>query len=146
MQQFTRTIEIGRPPESVWPYLSESDKIKQIANFETIEQSPEGPVEKGTRWHQTMRMLGKKMETSDEVVEIDVGHRLVIRSIDSPFPYTMEYVLQDTDEGTHVVCHAEMGESGGFFGKVTEPMVARLIEHEFRGQLERLKALAEADA
>jgi ligand-binding SRPBCC domain-containing protein len=144
MQEFTKTIDIGRPPEFVWPYLSESDKIQQVANFESIEQTPEGPVEKGTRWHQTMRMLGKKLDTSDEVIEIEEGSRLVMRSVDSPFPYTLEYILTGTEDGTDVVCMVEMGETGGFFGKFTEPVVARLMEHEFRAQLERLKALVEA--
>lgn len=145
MHEFSKTIQVGRPAEMVWPYLTELDKLQQLGNFETLEQVPEGPVEKGTRWMQTIRLLGKKLETSDEVIEIEEARRLVIRSLESPFPYTLEYVLKTLEDGTEVTCTVEMGETGGFFGKFAEPVVGRLIEHEFRGQLERLKALVEAE-
>jgi hypothetical protein len=92
-----------------------------------------------------MRMLGKKFESSDEVIEFEPSKRLVFRSVESPFPYTIEYVVDGEGGTTWVTCNAEMGDSKGFFGRFAEPVVIRLMEHEFRGQLERLKALVEAD-
>lgn len=145
MHEFTKTIDIDRPPQVVWPYLVEADKIQMLANLEAIEQVPEGPVQKGTRWQQTLRLFGKRLETSDEAIEVEEARRLVVRSLDSPFPYTFGYRLDETDAGTNVVLDVEMGETGGFFGRLAEPVVARFIEREFVGQLERLKALTEAE-
>lgn len=144
MHEFKKSIDVDRPPATVWPYLIEVDKIQMLANLESIVQIPEGPVEKGTRWEQTMRLLGKKLETSDEVIEIEEAQRLVIRSLDSPFPYTFGYDLEKTTGGTRVSVDVEIGATGGFFGKLAEPVVARVFEHEFVGQLQRLKAFAEA--
>lgn len=145
MHEFTKRIEVDRPPAAVWPYLTEANKIQLLANLETIEQQPQGPVEKGTRWQQTIRLLGKKMETTDEAIEVEEARRLVVRSLDSPFPYTFEYTLQEQENTTTVALHVEMGDTKGFFGKFAEPVVAKIMEHEFRGQLERLKAFAEAN-
>lgn len=138
-------IDIDRPPEAVWPYITEPDHIQVVANLEAIEQQSGGQVEKGTRWRQTMRLMGKKVQSTDEAIEVEKDHRLVVRSIDSPFPYTLGYTLEATEQGTAVTLDADFGDTGTFFGRLTRPVVAKFMEHEVRGQLERLKTVAEAE-
>ena len=145
MHEFTKTIHIERPPEAVWPYFIDTDKIQQWVNFESLRQVPEGPVEKGTRWEQTMRFLGKKLEMTDEVIEFEDGRALVLRPVKSPVHYVLEQRLDGDATGTTVAMHFQVGETGGFFGKIAEPMVVRLFEREIGAQLERLKAFAETE-
>lgn len=146
MHEIHESIHIDLPRDAVWPYFLDPDKIKQYGNFEEFEQVTEGPVDKGTRWHNVMRFLGKRMEMTDEITEFEAGRRLVFRPVESPIGYTMEQWLEDETEGTTVHFDMQTEDSGGFFGKVAEPVLAKLLARDIRGQLERLKLLAESEA
>jgi hypothetical protein len=86
-------------------------------------------------------MLGRKIEGTYEVVELEPNKRVVNKS-DEPFPWKAIITFQSENGGTRLVSAAE-GELGGFF-KLSEPIFARIMKKQLQAQYETAKELLEA--
>jgi uncharacterized protein YndB with AHSA1/START domain len=72
----------------------------------------EPPVRVGTRHEQTTRFMGRDMSASYEVVALDPGRSIAIRSIDAPFPMTVTRTVEPDGNGTRVTEVSEGGPTG----------------------------------
>lgn len=52
--------------------------------------------------------------------------------------------FEDANGGTRFTFHQEAEIPGGFFGKLADPLAARLFAKDIRSNLEKLKELLEA--
>ena len=84
-QVFDLFIDVKR-----WPEFMPSGEIKEVT----------GPLDQvGTRVHSSMQFLGRKMESWDEVVEVDRPRLLKLAS-DEPMKSVATYRLTPVGEGT----------------------------------------------
>ena len=110
-----------------------------------FEQVTEGPLGKGTQNRGSVKVAGKRVDFVSEVVEFDEGRRWVSRSTESPIPFELDVAYEDADGGTRISWHQESPGFGGFFGKLTDPVVNRMYAKDVRSNLEKLKELLEAE-
>lgn len=102
-------------------------------------------MQKGTRNEGAIKVAGKRIDFTHEVVEFEEGRHWLARTIDSPFPVDLEVTYEDVESGTKVTWHEEAEGLGSFFGKLADPLVARMRAKDIRSNLEQLKDLLEAE-
>jgi len=135
------SLHINRPVAEVFKYLNDPTKMPEWNS--TIEKAipSETPVKVGTRIRSRLRMLGRKIEGTYEVVELEPNKRVVTKS-QEPFPWKAIITFQAENGGTRLVSAAE-AELGGFF-KLSEPIFARIMKKQLQAQYETAKELLEA--
>ncbi len=135
------SLHINRPVAEVFNYLNDPAKMPEW-NSTMEEATPsESPLKVGTRIRTRVRMLGRKIEGTVEVVEHEPNKRFVLKG-DQPFPLKAIYTFQGENGGTRLVSAAE-AELGGFF-KLSEPILARIVKKQLQAQFETAKELLEA--
>ncbi len=135
------SLHINRPVAEVFNYLNDPAKMPEW-NSTMEEATPsESPLKVGTRIRTRVRMLGRKIEGTVEVVEHEPNKRFVLKG-DQPFPLKAIYTFQAENGGTRLVSAAE-AELGGFF-KLSEPILERIVKKQLKAQFETAKELLEA--
>jgi len=138
-------LVIKRPRTEVFAFASDPANVPLYnSNLVEYEKTSEGPVTKGTTYRGLIRVAGKSIPWTSELVEFEEGHRSVNRSIESPMAWEIESTYEDFDGGTKVTFHQETAAFGGFFGRLADPLVTRMYARDVRSNLEKLKELLEA--
>jgi len=141
MVKFEVAIEISRPIDEVFAYLDDPTKMPEWNALIEEARSSETPVRRGTTISTRARFLGRKIESTFEVVE-HVPNKTFVQRTDKPFPFTITNVFEAAGKGTRVKALFE-GEPGGFF-KLGEPILARIAKKQFQAQVDTVKELLEA--
>lgn len=140
------SIVINRPRSEVFTFATDPENIPLYSsNLIEFEQVSEGPLGIGTQNRGSVKVAGKRIDFLTEVVEFDDGRRWASRSIESPVPFELDITYEDADGGTRISWHQEMPGFGGFFGKLTDPVVNRMYSKDVHSNLEKLKELLEAE-
>jgi carbon monoxide dehydrogenase subunit G len=134
------TFEIARTPEDVFELLSDIERLPEW-QASAVEAHAERPLGEGSRVREKRRLLGREVDTELEVVAYEPPQRLTLRSLGGPVDFTVEHELAAQDGGTQLKVVAE-AEPGGLL-RLTEPVLARKAEQEFRRDFDRLKELLE---
>ena len=88
------------------------------------------------------RFLGRRLTYTYEIVELDPGERLVMRTAQGPFPMETTYTWTVLDDTAHPDDAAQPGEPAGF-AKVAAPVMAAAMRRANEKDLANLKAILE---
>ena len=111
------------------------------ANIRSVEWRTRPVVEVGSRMDFVAHFLGRRLAYTYEIVELEPGRRLVMRTADGPFPMETTYTWAPEGEGTRMTL-ANRGRPSGFAG-LSAPVVALAVRRATRKDLARLRALLE---
>lgn len=136
---------IARQPSEVFAFITEADNILLFWSNMIRYEHLSTPLEKGVRASATLRLAGRKLDWTAELIEMEPDRLLAWRSVDAPFPFHYEYRLEPVDTGTKVIYHLDSEEVGGFFGRIADPIVGRMMSRDTRSNLEHLKDLLEGE-
>ena len=136
------SIEINRPVEDVFAYVSDVNHLPQWAGT-TIEvkDAPEGPLHDGATFTDVGKFLGWRIETPLEPT-VEAPHRLMYRSTGGLVPHDWTYTFEPLGHGTRMTLAVE-GEPGGFF-RLAGPFFERAFKRQLTTDIQRLKDLLEA--
>jgi uncharacterized membrane protein len=137
-------IEIRRPRSEVAAYASDPDNATAwYRNIKRVEWQTERPLAVGSRVAFAAEFLGRRMAYTYEIVALEPGERLVMRTADGPFTMETTYAWADGPDGSTVMVLRNRGEPAGF-SKLAKPMMSAAMRRANRGDLRRLKAVLEA--
>jgi hypothetical protein len=108
------------------------------SNIRSAEWLTDPPVALGSRVVFSAKFLGRELRYTYEVVEYETDERLVMRTVDGPFPMETTYDWSDHQSGGTVMTLRNRGEATGF-AKVAQPLMATAMRRENRKDLERLE-------
>ena len=130
------TVEIARPPEEVFDYLTD------VSNLPRWQSGVHSATREGSRIHESRHMLGRELQTTLEIEESERPHVFAIRAVDGPIPFSVRHELEPSGDGTKltVVGEGDVGLLPGFAAGI----MARRAEKQFRKDFERLKRLLES--
>jgi hypothetical protein len=138
---FQHSVAIPRPPEDVFPWLFEEDKVPQwTSRLEAYELLGDGAIGDGARIRQVLTVKGQRLEVV-----------MVISSYDPPRAAESRFTLQGVD----VVTSYELAGDGGgtqltqtldghassFKARMLLPVVKPHLEGKLQDDLERLRGL-----
>ncbi len=134
-------VDINRPVDEVFAYMDDPTKLPEWNSIVEEARPSETPVRRGTMVSTRARFLGRKIESTFEVIE-HVPNQKFVQRADKPFPSTITNVFEAAGTGTRVKAVLEV-DPGGFF-KLGEPILARIAKKQFQAQLDTVKELLEA--
>lgn len=141
MAGFEVVVEINRPVEEVFAYASNPANVPEWNTMVEEVTASETPLRLGTKTRLRMRLLGRTIHGTQEVLEYEANRRFVVRT-DGPFVVTDTWTFESIGDGTKVTFASE-GAPGGFF-KLAEPIVIRVAKKQLQAQFETLKEILEA--
>lgn len=141
MVRVETSVQINRPVAEVFNYMADPTKWPEWNSIVEESRPSETPLRVGTKIQQRGKFLGRKIESTFEVLEYEPNKRLVTKT-DSPFLTKITSTFESEGGGTRVVTVIE-GEPGGFF-KLGEPILVRIAKKQFQAQLDTAKELLEA--
>jgi hypothetical protein len=134
--------DIGRDRGAVAAFaMDPANDTRWITALRSARTLDGGPVGVGTRVERVASFLGRRMEYVNEIVELEAGSRLVMRSVKAPFPMRVVYELEDVPGGTRMRIRAA-GDAGGFY-RIAGPLLGAAVRRGIEKDLAELKRLME---
>jgi hypothetical protein len=133
------TIKLPRALVSEY-VLDPANEPKWIKGI--VESTPlaPGPIGKGSRVRRLAKFMGRKIDYTPEVLDLDPNRRVVMKT-DKPFPMTVEYEFSDHGSST-VFRQRLQGGPGGIMG-LFSPLMASMVRRNVRSDMERVRAMLE---
>jgi uncharacterized protein YndB with AHSA1/START domain len=139
------SVVINRSVEDVFAYVTDADNLSNwMSELVEAEQTSEGPVSVGTKISAVANVLGRRVESVQEVSQYEQNSKFAIRSASGPVETEDVFSFKAVEGGTEVT-RTTIGEVGGFF-KMAEPLVVRMLNRQFKTNFSNLKDLQEAQA
>ena len=143
MTKLEQSVVINRPIEEVFAFVSDFEMSPQwMSELVEAKQTSEGPVGVGTTYMAVATPLGRRAESTQEVVEYEPNSKYAIKSTSGSVESKDEYTFESVAGGTKVIRVAE-AEMGGFF-RLAEPLAVRMMRRQFETNFANLKDLLEA--
>lgn len=144
MLTIDESIVINRPRSEVWDFMIEPDNVpvysSNIIEYELVsgEKSKVGRKCRGA-----VKVAGRRLEMTDELVEVEEGHWAKTISEDATIPYSLELTYEDKGDSTKILWHQEVESLKGVF-KFADPIVLKLYSRDVRSNLDKAKTLLES--
>lgn len=141
----TAEVTIRRPPADVAAYMIDpANDPEWIGGVREVRMETPPPLGAGSRVARVAYFLGRRVEYVNEVIELDPGRVLDMRSVKAPFPMRVTYSFEPVDGGAATrVRNRVRGEPGGFF-RLFGPLLSPLVKRSVQKDLERLRDVLEA--
>jgi uncharacterized protein YndB with AHSA1/START domain len=134
---------IARPVGEVAAFAGDpTNAPRWYANIRSVAWQTPPPVQVGSRMHFLAQFLGRSLAYTYEVVELEPGHRLVMRTADGPFPMETTYTWEATAPGTTRMTLRNRGTLTGF-SRIAGPMMQRAVRRATTKDLACLKTILE---
>lgn len=133
-------IEIARPPEDVFAWLTD---VEQLTRWQKslLDAHSDGPFQKGTRILEKRSLFGREAETELEVTALEPARRLTLKTVRGPVELEVDHQLEPSGKGTTLQVTAAGRPKGAL--RFAGPAVAAGARQELKRDFERLKALLE---
>jgi carbon monoxide dehydrogenase subunit G len=134
MMKIEDSIEISRPPEAVFAYLTDPEHLPewQTSTVE-VHRDRSGPLEVGERFKEVHAAMGQKLESTVEVAESTPPSAFALKIVGGAMPLDGRWTFEPDGDGTRVHFVGEADVRG--VKKLARPLLAR----QFRGYHRLLK-------
>lgn len=138
----TETV-IARPLEAVAAYAGDPSHAPEwYVNIKSVEWETQPPVQVGSKVAFVAHFLGRRLAYSYEIVELVPGEKLVMRTVQGPFPMETTYAWEPAGNTSTRMTLRNRGEPSGF-SKLAAPLMAAAMRRANIKDLARLKTLLE---
>ena len=138
------SIVINRSPSEVWKFMIEPENVviysSNVVEYEKVsgENTEVGRVCRGA-----VKVAGRRLEFTDELVEVGEAQRAKTVATDATVPFSLEFSFDAEGAGTRMTWHQEVESLKGVF-KFADPIVMRLYARDVRSNLEKAKTILES--
>ncbi|HEX9618072.1 MAG TPA: SRPBCC family protein [Anaerolineales bacterium] len=142
MAKIEKSIFINAPLEKVFAFMAEPNNLPEIwpslLEVKNVQPLPNG----GYCYEWVYKMAGMRFEGQAEWTEFVKNARIVDKN-ESGIPSTFVWTYQPEDGGTRISVSVEYSLPGAILGKLAEPVIHKMNEHESDTILANLKARME---
>ena len=131
-------IHINRPPADVFSYISNfENNPKWQSGMVEAWFTTEPPLCKGSMYSQVARFLGRRIESTFEVIDYQPGRLIKATTIKSTFPITFTRIVEPENGGSRVTA-VVTGDASGLF-KAAETLVPKRVRASIDKDKKKLK-------
>lgn len=142
MIRTTVEIDIARPPEEVFAFISDfTNNTRWQDGMRECTFTSDPPLRVGSTYDQVAVFRRREIRSSFVVTALDEGRTVTIETTAGPFPIKVTRSVAPVDGGTRVRADVE-GSPGGLLGLLA-PIVTRMVRRSVRADYRRLKDLLE---
>jgi uncharacterized protein YndB with AHSA1/START domain len=141
MPTFDLAVDITRPPEDVFAFLTDVKNLPQWQSS-AVSAEAEGPMHTGTRIRERRTFAGRDVRTTLEVVTYEPPRRFDVESRSGPVSFAIHHTLEARADGTHLAVDVEV--KVGTMMRIAAAGPLKVAEREFRSDFERLKLILES--
>ena len=135
-------VHIDRPVGDVAAWVMDpANDLAWIRALTSSEKLTDGPVGSGMRVKRVAKMMGRSMPYMTEVVEFD-QKRMVMKTVEGPFPMVVTYAFAVEDGGTAVTARNQGGE--GLLFKLFGRPIEWMVNSRVKGDLKQMKRVLES--
>jgi uncharacterized membrane protein len=135
---------IERPVEVVAGYVADpSNAPEWYVNIDSVDWRTSPPAAVGSRMEFAARFMGRQLRYTYEIVTLEPGRRLVMRTAEGPFPMETTYTWEPARDGATRMTLRNRGRPAGF-SKLMAPLMVPAMRRANRKDLARLKSLLES--
>jgi ligand-binding SRPBCC domain-containing protein len=136
-------IEILRPRDEVFAFAADPSNVTAwYKNIKVVEWETPAPAAVGSRIRFQAQFLGRTLDYTYEITELEPRSRFVMATAQGPFPMETTYIWDDTPNGTKMTLR-NRGEPSGF-AAVAAPVMTAAMKRANQSDLRRLKSILEA--
>jgi uncharacterized membrane protein len=136
-------IEINCPRQEVSAFAADpTNATAWYKNITAVEWETPPPAVIGSRIRFSAEFLGRQLEYTYEVRELEPGNRFVMATAQGPFPMETTYTWADAPGKATKMTLRNRGNPSGF-ATIAAPFMARAIRKANGADLRRLKSLLE---
>ena len=137
------SFDIQRPVETVFAYVADMRNTPQWeAAVKEVRVIPDGPPTVGTKVKAVGTFLGMKLEAAFEITALEPNRCFTYEGGAGPAVGETTYRFEPVGAGTRLSVTFHL-EPGGLF-KIAEPLLVGQIKKQTEADIQRLKALLEA--
>jgi carbon monoxide dehydrogenase subunit G len=141
MASTSRSTDIAKPPEAVFPYLFEEDKVPQwTTGLDGYQRLDSGPLGAGSKFRERLEVSGQKIDAVLELTAYDPPGRAEVRTEIRGVDVEFTYELAPNGGGTRLTQSVE-ASGGGLKGRVLIPMIQPYLERKIEADLAALASL-----
>lgn len=140
MPSFSHTVALNAPPETVFPWLLDEDKVPRWTGH-LQRYSVDGALRAGGRAQQTLDLAGG-LRLDLEITRYDPPHGAETRFETNGVKVTSAYVLEGYAGGTRLTQTLD-AKASGLTARMLIPVVQGRLEKKLVEDLERLRALVD---
>lgn len=143
MSPMVSTIEVARPPEEVFAYLTDPTRFTEWQrDVVRVEAEHPGTPGVGSRFSTTRRIGGTMTQ---EVTELDAPRRWAVRGVSGPIRPSATITVEPVDAGAGSRVTFTLDFEGHGIGVPLVPVVRRQAEKGAPVSYRNVKALLEGD-
>jgi carbon monoxide dehydrogenase subunit G len=135
---FSHSVELSQPPEDVFPWLLEEDKVP-LWTGHLQSYSVEGALGQGATVRQTLDLAGG-IKLNMEVASYDPPRSAETRFETNGVKVVSGYLLEPSGTGTKLTQTLE-AKAGGLTGRMLIPVIQGRLEKKLTEDLERLRGV-----
>jgi uncharacterized protein YndB with AHSA1/START domain len=139
----TTEIVIDRPCAEVAAYAGDpTNAPRWYTNISSVRWRSEPPMVVGSTMDFVAKFMGRRMEYTYQVAELEPGRKLVMRTTDGPFAMETTYTwTPDGDNRTRMELRNRGGPTG--IARIADPLAAWGVRRATRKDLAALKRTLE---
>jgi len=135
---------IDRPLEEVASYVANpSNAPEWYVNIVSTEWKTPPPLQRGSRIAFVARFMGRRLEYTYEAIDFVPNERLVMRTVDGPFPMETTYTWEAVADGETRMTLRNRGGPSGFFSRLTASVMAAATRRATEKDLQNLRSILE---
>jgi uncharacterized protein YndB with AHSA1/START domain len=136
---FSHSVELAQPPEAVFPWLLEQDKVPRwTSDLERYEA--DAPLRTGARVKQVLKLGGSELVLDLELIRYEPPRAVQSRTETNGVKLTITYDLAPAGAGTKVTQTVE-AKAASLTARMLIPVVAGRLEKKVTTDLERLRGV-----
>jgi uncharacterized protein YndB with AHSA1/START domain len=148
MPAITTNIEVARPPETVFAYVTDPSRFREwqenVVNGHMDENGPHGV---GAKCHTTRRIGFAERPVTSEITHVDPPRAWGVRGVDGPIRAIVDVTVRPVDSGNRSEVTITLDFEGHGVGKVLVPLVVRReARKEMPRNLRRLRGRLEGSS
>ena len=144
MAPIVSKIEIDRPPDQVFAYVTDAENIpKWQASAHATRIEREDPASGVTRAVINRQMGPRAVDHTIEVKMDDPPRSWTVRGVDGPIRPVVNGQVEPLDDGARSRVTVELDPKGHGIGLLFSPLARRQMVREMPGNMQRLKGLIE---
>ena len=140
MASFSHTVEIPRPPDEVFPWLLEADKVPLwTSDLEAYERLDDGVLGVGSRVRQVLNVSGRRIDVVLEITRYEPPTWAETTFSTNGIDVVNAYGLDPSGTGTRLTQWVE-ARPGSLAARLLVPVIQPRLEQKLTQDLARLRA------